>query len=211
MTVANIFIEDDRIRIVSDTVLYANKQPVMFVESKVAFDSDKRLAVITRGRVWQGERVNAMALGPWSGFDEAVEAARYQMDVFRADGLPLEATVCGMDGDKARAVALFLPAGGDEVQTLDLTPGVYLRPSLGRYEFPRASSIDDLQLARLAFAQQQLSKEHGLNMCVGGDVQVTTISNEGVTQAKLCEYRDKAIVAKRMNAASQIDKEYMAA
>lgn len=85
----------------------------------------------------------------------------------------------------------------------------YLAPSLGAQDIP--VELSDAQLCAVAKIQQTLSRKHGLNMCIGGDIELTTITAEGIETTKIGEYPDKAIMERRMASAKPSERQRAAA
>ena len=78
----------------------------------------------------------------------------------------------------------------------DLSPGVYLAPSIGKHVIPL--NLDDDQMLKIAFLQQDIAIRHRLNLCVGGDVELTEVDEHGISVRKLGEYPDKSVVAEQI-------------
>lgn len=204
MSVANIALTDRQVQIVTDTCTYDGKQPVEW-NRKVALRSDARLALTLRGKRWLAQAFD-MASEPWPDFAHASEAApRVIPDLLelgeregRTPGDGFELTLAGwQDGPKVMRL-IWRPR--QDVQQYRFAPGVYLTPSLGKQDIPL--HLTDDQLVGIAQVQQTVSRKHGLNLCIGGDVELTTVSASGLTIRKIGEYADKEMMSRRIAAAT---------
>lgn len=201
MSVANLFVSADAVRIQSDTATYIAKQPVEW-NCKTAILCDAPLALTVRGRHWIGVGFAEIAAARWKGFDDAVADALAHMEALPAladeagghTGDGYELTIAAWQ-DGPRAVRLiWTPTGG--IQRYDLETGAHLAPSLGQQNIPANPSND--QLIAIAHIQQAVSVRHGLNMAIGGDIQVATVSADGARLETIGTYPDKAVMQKRM-------------
>jgi hypothetical protein len=213
MTVSNVIFESHRIRIVTDTLSYRNKQAVAF-SRKVGLILNESAALVVRGY-----RALAVALQEhaedWKSYSDAargLEINLRQMPQRFLNESGAEVTLAG-HGDSGLAVtrfAVFRVAGDIAVRRLDLAPGVYLAPTLGSHDIPVGMTDD--QLLRVALLQQELSLQHNLNMCVGGDVELTTIEpGRPASIRTLGEYPNKAFSARQVARAKLTDIEMAAA
>lgn len=203
MSVSNVILSDRRVAIVSDTVTYLDKAPLRFTHKTRAFPRS-RFAVSTRGACRIGDGFEAL-LATADSFAQAVAwtlDAVPAMNEAAADprlmSYGYEVTLIGIADDAPTATRITYRATADEVERLDLLPGVYMAPSLGHHQIP--VDLSDDQIVRLAHAQQAIVVKHGLMMCVGGDVELTTVTLEGVEQRVLAEYPDKAMTLARIAA-----------
>ena len=195
MSVANIFLSDHDVRIVSDTCTYCGKQPVEW-NRKVTINPRARLAITVRGQCWIGDGLGDLSAN-WRDFGQAVaetvEVIPMILKLGRVD-FGFEVTIAGwQDGPRVTRV---IHDDRNGIERYEFAPGVYLAPSLGKQEIP--VDLTDAQLGAVAQVQQTLSRKHGLNMCVGGDIERTVISEHGVFIDKIGEYDDKLMMERRI-------------
>ena len=72
----------------------------------------------------------------------------------------------------------------------------YLTPSLGKQDIP--VDLTEAQICNVARVQQELSRKNNLNLCIGGDIELTTITADGAEIAKIGEYADKLLMDRRI-------------
>jgi hypothetical protein len=213
MTVSNIIFEPQKIRVVTDTLSYRNKQPVAF-NRKIGLILGDSAALVVRGYRALALALQERAEG-WRSYSDAahgLEMDLRQMPQRFLSDAGAEVTLAGLGGSGLAVIrfAVFRIAGDIAVRRLDLPPGVYLAPTLGSHDIP-ASMTDD-QLLRVALLQQELSLQHNLNMCVGGDVELTTIEpGRPASIRTLGEYPNKAFSARQVARAKSADIETAAA
>lgn len=213
MTVSNVVFERDRIRLVSDTVAYRDKKPVL-LHRKIGIAERASVAFIVRGLSYHGDVLEG-SCDIWRNFDEAAFAAEYHfsscdLGMF-SKAKTAEATIVGWK-DGAPIVTRLLADvenGAIRVRRVDLDQGVYLAPTLGKHQIP--SALTEEQIVKIALLQQSLSIKYNLNMCVGGDIEMATVTADGVTIQKLGEYPDKALTEKRIEKLQGIDLRSVAA
>jgi hypothetical protein len=204
MSVVNVIVGTTRAAIVTDTVSYLDKEPIRLRRKAHAF-REARFAISTRGACRIGDGFEAL-VEEAADFAEAVEwvvdAAPRMAEITRGDrrliGAGFEVTLVGWTEDGPAASRITYRSKSDEVEVLTLQPGVYLAPSLGRLAMP--ADLDDGQIVRIAHAQQAIVVRNGMLMCVGGDVELTEITAEAVTQRALAPYPDKAMTLARIAA-----------
>lgn len=198
MSVANIILEPQRVRLVSDTLAYRNRAPVRFGR-KVRICEDIGVAFTVRGLVALGDRIESRA-DEWACFESMVQSIAAFLPGGPVHYFPsgAEVTVLGWHAGapKASRLLALVNDGKVTVRRIDLATGVYLAPSLGAQKIPAAMS--DEQLTKVAQLQQAIALRHGLNMCVGGDIEVTEITATGLAVRKIGEYPDKAMTAARI-------------
>lgn len=213
MTVSNVIVEQDRVRLVSDTLYYRNKKPV-YMASKIGIAEAAGVAFIVRGLAYHGDVLEG-SCGIWRGIDDALFAVQYhfstcEIDVF-SKSPTAEATIIGWKGDKPIVARLLadVESGAVRVRRIDLEPGVYLAPTLGSHEIPAA--LTEEQIIKIALLQQSLSLKYNLNMCVGGDIELATVGSGGVSIRKIGEYPDKALTERRIAKMEKPDLKSVAA
>lgn len=214
MTVANVLLERNRVRLVSDTVGYRGKEPVCF-NRKVYPVEHAGLAYMVRGFRALALHLQSHAC-EWADFDSAILAISEVLEIAPArliQGGNSEVTIIGWSEKEngPRVARLLATAGPDQttIRRFDLRPGVYLAPSLGCHSIP-ADMTDD-QLLKVAILQQEIATRHGLNICVGGDVELTTVDAGGISIQKIGEYPNKAFTAERIAKAPLFHMESAAA
>ncbi|MCA1971245.1 MAG: hypothetical protein LDL44_00255 [Caenispirillum sp.] len=193
MSVVNFNLQPDRILVLTDTVAYARQAPAL-LGKKVHHNHVSRAAITTRGPVRVGDFVGELveqATLP----SMAVGGAVVTMALRKAFGLfpearknRSEATLFMWDGEP-RVIRWRMDEAG-EVEQFEYGAGYYMTPSLGIHEYPPI--LQPKQMVSLALVQQRIVKTHGLLMCVGGDMQLTTITADGVTFETIGSYPDKA-------------------
>jgi hypothetical protein len=165
--------------------------------------------VAVRGRHWIGVGF-AEVSRRWVSFNEAqAEAERIMPAIATLDPSAepgFEVTLAGWE-DGPRVTRLVYSNG--EVSRYEHAPGVYLAPSLGVLDL--SPDLSNEGLVKIATVQQTLTRKHGLNLCVGGDIELTTVWAEGVTVEKIGEYPDKTMMAERMARATPAMLELAAA
>jgi hypothetical protein len=207
VTVANILLEKDRVRLVSDTVGYRGKEPAA-LERKVTLHHGPGVAMIVRGLRALALNLEPIADGCTS-FEEVISAMRESItDSELAEYVPgsgAEVTVLGMVNGVARCSRLLLTVkdGAVTVQRIDLAPGVYLAPTLGQHSLPL--DMTDEQAFKVALLQQEIAIKHGLNICIGGDVELATVDASGLSVRKIGEYPNKAMTVARIAALDASD------
>jgi hypothetical protein len=208
MTVSNVILEQVRGRLVSDTLGYRGKEPATIL---------RKIRVVERANMVltvRGLRDLASVIEDGAALCDSLPAALVVMAADLADAparyLPAhgaEVTAMGWHDGRVRCsrlLATFGDQGKVSVQMIDLEPGVYLAPSLGNHTLP-ADMTDD-QIVKVALLQQEISIRHGLNICVGGDVEMASIDVTGITICKLAEYPDKAKTLARIARMGQTDE-----
>lgn len=213
MTVSNVIFERDRVRLVSDTVGYRGKKPAV-LHRKIGIAERAGVAFIVRGLAYHGDVLEG-SCDVWRNFDEAIFAAEYHFSTCDLDLFSIsktaEATIIGLK-DGAPIVTRLLADvenGAIRVRRIDLEQGVYLAPTLGNHQIP--SALTEEQIVKIALLQQSLSIKYNLNICVGGDIEMATVTADGVTIQKLGEYPDKALIEKRIAKLERVDLESIAA
>jgi hypothetical protein len=214
MTVANLLVEPMRIRLLTDTVGYRGKDPADFCR-KVYLVENASIAFVVRGFRALGHVLQKES-AEWSGIDAAIDGIaallREAPARFLQNGMS-EVTVIGWHrgNDCPRAVRLLAKAQPESitVRQFDLEPGAYLAPTLGNHPIP--ADMTDQQLLKVAILQQEIATKHGLNICIGGDMELTTIDAAGVTVRKIGEYPNKAFTAERIARSPLYDAEDVAA
>jgi hypothetical protein len=198
MSVANVILESHRVRLVGDTLAYLDRQPVQF-NRKVRVVRSAALAFTVRGLVALADEVEERS-HRWACFESALHCITADLRMAPPQYFPngAEVTVMGWHGGRAQASRLLVLAkdGAPNVQRIDLKPGVYLAPTLGNQVIP-AGMTDD-QLVKVACLQQAIAVRHGLNMCVGGDIELTEINAAGISIRKIGEYPDKDVTISRI-------------
>lgn len=200
MSVANIVLEPHRARLISDTVGYRDKEPAS-LQRKVHVADKARIVFTARGLVMLGDVLEDLSQ-EWTDFEAAIERAAAALRVMPATMFPgggSEVTMLGwhQGGPKVSRLLVTVDDGAVSVRRIDLPQGVYLAPSLGKHQIPAA--LTDEQILKVAHLQQDIAIRHGLNICVGGDVEVTTIDATGITVRKIGEYPNKAQTIAKMN------------
>jgi len=160
MTVSNVIFEPDRIRIVTDTLSYRNKQPVAF-NRKVGLAVGDTVALIVRGyRALQMQLLEHAE--DWKSFSSAAhyleEDLRQMPQRFLSDA-GAEITIAGLMGDGLAVTrfGVFRDVSGDiTVRRLDLSPGVYLAPTLGSHDIP--AGMTDGQLFKVALLRDRIRR-----------------------------------------------------
>lgn len=195
MTVSNVLFEDDRIRLVSDTVGYIDRNPVVF-HRKIRVVRHARVVFMVRGRRVLADELEARSVA-WPNFEQAVigistHLVQADEGLFQKGGLA-EISVAGWDHDRPRFSRLMATLGADgvDMRRVDLSPGAYLAPSLGSHPIPAA--MTDEQLLKVSLLQQEISIRHGLNICIGGDIEIATIDAKHIGVRKLGEYPNKRL------------------
>ena len=201
MSVVNIILRDSDVRIVCDTCTYDQKQPVQW-NRKITVRPGPRIALAVRGRHWIGVGLQAVA-DQWGNYDQAVAGVLGSipliMEQGRDVGESFEVTIAGwQDGPKVtrifhRVAEKRRPA---ETKRYEFEPGFYLTPSLGKHDLP--VDVGDTQICNVARVQQEMSRKKNLNLCIGGDIELTTITAEGAEIAKIGEYADKQLMDRRI-------------
>ena len=199
MTVANVILETHRVRLVTDTVGYRQKEPACFAR-KVRQIEGLGLAMIVRGLRSLGD-VMEETIVDCTDFEAAIAEMHRVLETAPSDYLPgggAEVTALGYFGGSARAVRLLatIVDSSVSVRRVDLEPGVYLAPTLGTHALP--TDMTEAQMLKVALLQQGIAVRHGLNICIGGDVELTTVDETGIATVKLGEYPDKALMAARI-------------
>ncbi len=214
MTVANIIFEPNQVRLITDTVGYRGKSPASF-HRKVWPVAHARLAFVVRGYRDLAEDLHDRA-GQWSNFQTCVSDLATTLKTVPTRLLQSgnsEITILGWEQDRRGPMVSRLLVrefqGDIVIRRFDLAWGVYLAPSLGTHQFP--AGLTDDQICKIARLQQDISLRHGLNLCVGGDIEVTTIDAQAVTVRKIGEYPDKAVTAARIAQADSDDRDSVAA
>jgi len=200
MSVANIILEKNRGRLITDTVGYLGKEPAV-LERKVRLLESPGVAMTVRGLQkldWELEPVASAC----KSYDEVMSVLEEEIldytpaNSFQKSGS--EVTVLGMVNGEVRCSRLLVTIrdGDISIQRVDLAPGVYLAPTLGQHSLPL--SMTDEQVLKVAFLQQDIAVKHGLNICIGGDVEVATVDAAGMTVRKIGEYPNKAMTVARI-------------
>lgn len=194
MSVANVIFEPHRLRLVGDTVAYRGKEPVQ-LNRKVHIVKHAHVAFTVRGLSkigWVMERCTK----DWRDFESSISQAAEILSLlpenyFQKDHPTSETTILGWRDGQAQVTRLGAEriAGRVRILRVDLVPGVYLAPSLGAHQIP--ASLSDEQILKVALLQQSIAIKHGLNICVGGDVEVTTVTADTIETRKIGEYPDK--------------------
>lgn len=194
MSVANVFLEADRIRIVTDTVGYLGTVPAAF-RRKVHLSPAASVAVTARGLSALGDAI-AERSGEWISFSAALAVIMQDLEEAPARYFPCgaEVTVAGFN-EGAAAVQRFFVKQGKEgaIGCFTLAAGSYLAPSLGSHSIP--AKLTEQQMVKIALLQQDLAVRHGLNICVGGDIELTEITRDSASICKIGEYPNKAATA----------------
>jgi hypothetical protein len=208
MTVSNVILEPHRVRLMQDTLIYRHKKP-FGLDRKMKIVKNSGLVFTVRGDVAIGDVLEDLDHN-FSDFETAIAIIGYAVSKMSLkwirDGA--EITVLAWDNGQPKASRIKVspekeyaltgsgvintaPAGAITVRRFDLSPGVYLAPSLGSHDIK--TDLTDEHLLKIAFLQQEIALRHNLNMCVGGDVEVVTIDAAGITVRKLGEYSNKAL------------------
>lgn len=200
MSVCNFTMAADRLQILTDTLCYVDKRPAAYMR-KVKVNEAAGLAIVTRGKVSLGDIISnaVMRLSTAENAVGILAAAfdRITDGMIGGPGRGEEATLFGFDDGQPFAIRFSRPYG-EQVMRYSLTPGTYLAPTLGDHPLPAAVTVEQMQ--RLALVQQQVSKKHGLSMCIGGEMELTTITADGIAVETLGEYADKALTDRQVQA-----------
>lgn len=208
MTVSNVLLGADAIQLVTDTLAYIDREPAT-MHRKVRLAPGAHVAFVVRGLVKLAWYLEAASVY-WTSFESALAITSIELaDIdagFLRDGLA-EVTISGwQDGPRASRLLVSHDCGGRRlVRRVDLTAGAYLAPSLGQHELP--AEMTEEQLVKVAFLQQEIAVRHKLNLCVGGDVELTTIDQNSMFVRKIAEYPDKALTLERIrNSDIRVDR-----
>lgn len=191
MSVANIMLEANRVRLQCDTVAYRDKSPAQ-LHRKITIVESAHLALSVRGLVTFGNIIRERAPF-WSCFTEAIEDISHAVGHLPRNVAPegAEIALVGWEQGAPRAARLtVLSVKTLSVARVDLLPGSHLAPTIGAHSIPPGMS--NAQLHQMAVLQQDLCLKHGLNMCVGGDVEVAEVTAAGISIMALGEYPNKA-------------------
>lgn len=211
MTVSNVLLEPHRARLVTDTLGYVGKQPATFLR-KPKIVPHAKLAFVVRGYKSLADLLS-QCQNAWADIEAALAdvAEAVPMAPLHLFALGCEITMLGWHDGQAKAARLVATTrnGRARVRRFDLAAGAHLAPSLGQHDIP--ATITDEQIVRIALLQQEIATKHGLNMCVGGDIEIVTVDVTGVSIRKMAEYPNKAMTAASIARADNIRIEKVAA
>lgn len=203
MSVANVIVGPGGVRLVTDTVSYFGRKPLRFVRKATARPA-ARLAFTVRGLHGVGRRL-AEQSEDWGSFGAAVEDISATLIALPAALLDIGAEVTLAAWTGQPVCVRFLMRPGDAAPArFDMPPGVYLAPTLGPVDIP--ATVSDGQLVAIAHLQQEMAVKHGLNMAVGGDIELTVVHAHGAETRVIGAYPDKALMARRMAAQPAVSR-----
>lgn len=208
MSVTNFHLGADRLMILTDSVVYAGKNPVA-MHRKIDVNDEARLAVTVLGLVSIGN-VYKRLLKQWGSRADAersieATAAHAPDDVFlRSDGTRkgYSVTLFGWDNGPFAVRWNHNPDGS--VNRHDFAPGLYLAPTLGKQQYPATITPD--QMRQVAELQQSVAIKHGLTMCIGGWMDLTTIDADGIRVERLADYPNRALTEARIAAHAEYNQ-----
>ncbi|MBF0392403.1 MAG: hypothetical protein HQL38_06950 [Alphaproteobacteria bacterium] len=195
MSVANLAIAPDAIRVFTDTMTYRGGTPVRLSESKCHIAASGKFAVAGRGNAWWIDAYEAI-LDAFATFDaaEAEVCALLGGTVAAVDevwfdhGHLIELTLAGWS-DRTNTLRAVAVRGDRKGVTVDAIPqGIHLRP--GHKSLALPSTATDAQMIRAAMVQHQIQHSFDLALCIGGVLHQTTITREGIRQNIAAVYPD---------------------
>lgn len=190
MSVANILFADDRILVLSDTMVYNTGQPVALCESKTHIHPNGRFAMVTRGLCHVGDALKGWIAEQAGDLNEAEAAAATVLNLAaevkatKRPNLCVELSLMGWSpwhGD-LRVVQLRLMKNRPEWDVVVLDRGLHLNPDPGA-PIPPPTRDPEGAMVKLALAQRAVLDKRGYrDMCVGGVMHLTTITEAGAEQ-----------------------------
>lgn len=190
MSVANILFSEDRILCLSDTMIYNDGQPVALCESKTHTHPSGRFAMVTRGLCHVGDALEGWIADQAGDINEAESAAATVLNLAaevkatKRSDLRVELTLMGWSPrhKNLRVVQFRLLKSRPEWDVLVLDRGLYLHPDPGA-PIPPPTRDPEGAMVKLALAQRAVLDKRGYrDMCVGGVMHLTTITEAGITQ-----------------------------
>lgn len=182
MSVSNVFVGEDRILCLSDTIVYRGPQPVALMRGKCFVAKNGRFAFSLRGTCAFYEKVintfircpdldtmeTQMPFFPHMLGDEPLKAS---------DG---EITLMGWSdvNEQLRAVRFDIYPGGRPVEKNILATGFYLTPGVPGARLPKEA--DEQVMVKVALAQHKVNAHLGSVICIGGLMHVTTVTKNEV-------------------------------
>ncbi len=187
MSVCNTLLTEDRVVLYTDTLAYRGTTPAQ-LHSKV--ETANGMAVSTRGMFCVGN-VFKNDLAKYTNVHAAAVAFRRLLGICPEEALDAgaEVNLAGWDGGPV-LYRIVRMKGEVEARLVRMSRGWTMAPTLGAREYP--SVITRAQAEKLALVQQSLCIKHSLNMCIGGDLQETTVDGSGARTITVMEYPDKA-------------------
>jgi hypothetical protein len=189
MSVCNTLLTDDRVVIYTDTVGYVREAPAI-LQTKVHVANG--MAISTRGLGVVGDvlkkaieindDVHSAYMHLWDLVGRVPDA------VFAHQGV--EVTLAGWDEVGPILFRFYRMRAKDPVRALPFGMGWTMAPTLGARAYPLDVTRD--QAIALAMVQQKIARKHGLLMCIGGDLEETTVDADGARTITVAEYPDKA-------------------
>lgn len=111
---------------------------------------------------------------------DAMDAVKHHPD-FTAK-MTVELTVAGLADGVMKCSRASFTHGDDTHSITPMGPGTHCLPDLGR---PLPASITDEQLVKVAQLVERMKRERGWNLCIGGELDFTVITPDGVAIDRL--------------------------
>lgn len=199
MSVSNVFVGEERILCLSDTIVYRATEPVALMKGKCFVSHNDTFAFSLRGTV-------AFYRGVIDTFIRCpdLDTMEQQMPFFPhmlgdeplkvSDG---EITLMGWSNDhqQLRAIRFDVYPGGKPVEKAVLAPGLYLTPGIPDARLPQ--DADEEVMVKVALAQYKVNSRLGSKLCIGGLMHITTVTEAGARRNIVGAYPEYEEHAKR--------------
>lgn len=212
MSVRNIFVSEERILCLTDTMIYSGGKPLGLVTAKCGLTINEQVAFASRGAAWFGI-VAATAMADCACFDDFTDGLEALASAVKADPACLQASVgeltyMGWSDAQQRLCAVvvqFPQDGGGAYEAKELPPGLHLAPGVPGAKLP-ATVTDDI-MVKVALAQQKVATHFKLPACIGGIMHLTTVTKEGAARRMVGAYPDFEEHARTLpNSASNVEE-----
>lgn len=187
MTVLNLLVQPDCVRLFTDTLLYRNDQPGGLCARKCL--TGEGFAVAFRGNVAVIKMLEDEACRAADFISAAAlleHTGRIMVEAVPWGSLPggekVEAVIAGVYGGKMCCCRVLI--GSDGVERSNVEPGVYASPA-PEITLPPTATV--AQMVKLSLAQDIFNRRN-LNMCIGGLLHMTTVTLSEVSQEVVAKY-----------------------
>lgn len=210
MSVCNLYVTEEKISCLSDTMSYAKHKPVALTPPKTQIIADAGIAWCFRGQsrigkaldfTFNHDRYGILSFNRNVTIDDIHEYIEFSRDVisecFALDSVA-EVVFMGWSElhGKARALEYRFLTDGSLSDPMEHGPGVHLKPA-GPASMKMPERVDETIMVKLALAQHQVAERFRLPLCIGGVMHLTTVTEDGAERRIVGAYPDYQAHAQR--------------